>query len=145
VTAAEIRAALAIEPSAVHYERSYRYRHLETGRQFAVRRSKYVCGKCRFFLCELRPNGRMAEVNEQGDVVRAWDEPRITETESRVSPNELIATLRASGIDVEEECHCSEICELATTSQSENATTYASRVCSQIVNWARNVPRSCTE
>src|SRR5258708_17583773 len=62
VTAAEIRAALAIERSAVNQERSYGYRHWETGRQFTVRRSKYARGKSRFFLCEMRPNGRMMEV-----------------------------------------------------------------------------------
>jgi hypothetical protein len=100
VTATEIRAALAIERSTVNHERSYRYRHLETGRQFSVRRCEHVRGRSRFFLCEMRPNGRMIEVNDQGDVVRAWDEPRITETESRVGPNELLATLRAMGIDV---------------------------------------------
>ena len=49
----------------------------------------------------MRPNGRMLEVNEQGDIVRAWDEPRIDESESLVGPNELLAALRAMGIDVD--------------------------------------------
>jgi hypothetical protein len=101
VTAAEIRAALAIERSVASQERSYAYRHRETGRQFTVRRCGCGRGKSRFFLCEMRPNGRMMEVNDLGRAVRAWDEPCITETESRVGPNELFATLLAMGIDVE--------------------------------------------
>jgi hypothetical protein len=82
-------------------ERSYDYTHLNTGRQFSVRCSERADGKNRFFLCEMRPNGRMMEVNEQGDIVRAWDEPRIDESESQVGPNELLATLRMKGIDVD--------------------------------------------
>jgi hypothetical protein len=101
VTSVEIRAALAIELSVPSQERSYAYRHCETGRQFTVRRSKDGRGRFRFFLCEIRPNGRMKEVNDLGKVVRAWDEPRITKTESHVGPNELFATLLAMGIDVE--------------------------------------------
>jgi hypothetical protein len=49
----------------------------------------------------MRPNGRMMEVNDLGQVVRAWDEPRITKTDSRVGPNELLATLQSMGIDVD--------------------------------------------
>ena len=101
VTGAEIRAALALEPNRVNDERSYGYTHRETGRRFTVRRSECRRGKSRLFLCEMRPNGRMMEVNDQGDVVRAWDEPRITKTESSVGPNELLSMLRATGIDVE--------------------------------------------
>jgi len=101
VTAAEIRAALAIERSVASQERSYAYRHCETGRQFFGRHCEYGRRKFRFFLCEMRPNGRMMEVNDLGKVVRAWDEPFITNTESRVGPNELFATLLAMGIDVE--------------------------------------------
>jgi hypothetical protein len=101
VTAAEIRAALAMERSAARRECSYAYRHCETGRQFIVRRCEYGRGKFRFFLCEMRPNGRMIAVNDLGKVVRAWDEPCITKTESRVGPNELFATLLAMGIDAE--------------------------------------------
>jgi hypothetical protein len=82
-------------------ERSYDYTHLDTGRRFSVRRSERADGKNRFFLCEMRPNGRMLEVDEQGAIVRAWDEPRINETESRVGPNELLVTLRAMGIDAD--------------------------------------------
>jgi hypothetical protein len=82
-------------------ERSYDYTHLDTGRRFSVRCSERADGKNRFFLCELRPNGRMLEVNEEGEIVRAWDEPRIDETESRVGPNELLAALRTMGIDVD--------------------------------------------
>ena len=101
VSAAEIRAALAFERSVASRERNYTYRHYQTGRQFTVRRCEYGRGKIRFFLCEMRPNGRMMEVNDLGKVVRAWDEPCITETESRVGPNELFATLLAMDIDVE--------------------------------------------
>jgi len=82
-------------------ERSYDYTHLDTGRRFSVRRSERADGKNRFFLCEMHPNGRMLEVDERGGIVRAWDEPRIHETESRVGPNELLATLRSMGIDVD--------------------------------------------
>jgi hypothetical protein len=100
VTAAEVRVALTIERSAVKKDRCYGYRHRETGRQFIVRRSMYGRGEFRFFLCEIRPNGRMMEVNDLGQVVRAWDEPCITKTESRVGPNEMLATLLAMSIDV---------------------------------------------
>jgi hypothetical protein len=101
VTAAEVRVALAIERSTVRKERCYGYRHRETGRQFSVRRSEYGRGKFRFFLCEMHPNGRMMELNDQGEVVRAWDEPCIKKADSRVGPNGLLATLLAMGIDVE--------------------------------------------
>ena len=82
-------------------EPCYDYTHSETGRRFSVRRTERVDGKSLFFLCELRPNGRMMEVNEQGDIVRAWDEPRIDESESQVGPNKLLTTLRTMGIDVD--------------------------------------------
>ena len=87
-------------------ERSYDYSHLDTGRRFSVRCSERADGKNRFFLCEMRPNGRMLEVNEQGEIVRAWAEPRIDETESRVGPNELLAALRTMGIDVDAMVFC---------------------------------------
>jgi len=77
------------------------YTHLDTGRRFSIRRDEGADGKIRFLLCELRPNGRMLEVNEAGEMVRAWDEPRIDETESRVGPNELLAKLKTMGIDVD--------------------------------------------
>src|SRR5258708_29082193 len=98
VTAAEIRAAFVIERSKIKEERSYGYGHWKTGRQFAVRRCEYRRSKSRFFLCEMRPNGRMMEVSDQGEVVRAWDEPRIRKAESCVGPNELLAALRATGV-----------------------------------------------
>jgi hypothetical protein len=87
-------------------ERSYDYTHLDTGRRFSVRCSERADGENRFFLCEMRPNGRMLEVNEQGEIVRAWDEPRIDETEPRVGPNDLLATLRSMGIDVDAMVFC---------------------------------------
>jgi acetyl esterase/lipase len=100
-SAAKIRAGFAIGRIDVRNERSYRYTHAATERQFTVRRLQYAGERARFFLCEMLPNGRMLDVNEQGDITRSWDEPRIMDTESRVAPNELLATLRAMGIAVE--------------------------------------------
>jgi hypothetical protein len=82
-------------------ENGHDFTHLDTGRRFSVRLSERADGKNRFFLCEMRPNGRMLEVNEAGEIVRAWDEPRIDETESRVGPNALLAALRTMGVDVD--------------------------------------------
>jgi hypothetical protein len=100
VNSSEILTALVPSVEADDGESSFNYFHLETGRRFSVCRSGRIDEKRRFFMCELRPNGRMLEVDEQGEIVRAWDEPRIDETDSRVGPNELLATLRATGIDV---------------------------------------------
>jgi hypothetical protein len=96
----------AFVPHVDEDESSYDYTHLDTGRLFSVRCSERADGKNRFFLCEMRPNGRMLEVNEQGEIVRAWDEPCISETESRVGPNELLAALRTIGIDVDAMVFC---------------------------------------
>lgn len=101
VTAGEILAGFARERSAYSDEITYGYTHLETGRIFNVRRSKSEPRKRRFFLCEMVPNGRMAEYSDQGELSRAWDEPRITDTEARVGPNGLREALRTMGIDVE--------------------------------------------
>jgi hypothetical protein len=101
VNAADILAEFAIDRSHADGEREFRYTHRETGRQFTARRLQQTRAKLRFFLCELRPNGRMLEVNERGDITRAWDEPRVEETEARVGPNELRATLQAMDIDME--------------------------------------------
>ncbi len=101
VNAADILAGFAIDDSDVYQEREYRYTHRETGRQFTARRLRYPRGQSRFFLYEMRPNGRMLEVNEHGDITRAWDEPRVEETDSCVAPNELLATLQTMGIDVD--------------------------------------------
>jgi hypothetical protein len=98
---AEIKAAFALNRIKIANERSYEYTHLGTGRQFSVRLSAYARRKAQLFLCEMVPNGRMFEANDKGEIVRVWDEPRIQETESRVGPNELLATLRAIGIDVD--------------------------------------------
>jgi hypothetical protein len=101
VSAAEIRAAFVLNRNKIGSERGYEYTHLGTGRVFTARRSEYARRKSAFFLCEMVPNGRMFDINDKGDIVRAWDEPRIRETESRVGPNELLAALRAMGIDVD--------------------------------------------
>jgi hypothetical protein len=95
VSVPEIRAAFVLNRSRICNERSYDYTHAGTGRQFAVRRSEYARRKSQLFLCELVPNGRMFEANDKGDIVRAWEEPRIRETESRIGPNELLVTLPA--------------------------------------------------
>jgi hypothetical protein len=115
MNAAEILAAFVARVDR-DGERSFDYTHMDTGRLFSVRDSIkmradgkfkfFFHGKPRyiappFFLCEMCPNGRMMEVNEAGEIVRAWDEPRIDETDSRVGPNELLAALRTMGIDVD--------------------------------------------
>jgi hypothetical protein len=100
-TAAEIQAAFVMEQSDDRGERRFAYTDLLTGRQFAVSRLNYAHRKHRFFLREMIPNGRMLEVNDRGDIVRAWEEPRIKEIESRIGPNELLATLRAIDIEVD--------------------------------------------
>ena len=95
-------AGFAIDDSDVYQEREYRYTHRETGRRFTARRLRHPRGQSRFFLYEMRPNGRMLEVNEHGDITRAWDEPpRVEETDSCAGPNELLATLQTMGIDVD--------------------------------------------
>jgi hypothetical protein len=99
VSASEILAAFVTRVD--DDERSYDYTHLDTGRRFSVRRPERADREKRFFLCEMRPNGRMLEVNLGGEIVRAWDEPRIDEAKSRVGPNELLAELRTMGIDVD--------------------------------------------
>jgi hypothetical protein len=101
VSVPEIRAAFVLNRRRTCNERSYDYTHVDTGRKFTVRSSEYARRKPQLFLCELVPNGRIFEANDKGDIVRAWEEPRIRATESRVGPNELLATLRAMGIDVD--------------------------------------------
>jgi hypothetical protein len=99
VDAADIR--FTIERLGRGNERNYRYAHSETGRQFTVSRLAQARRRARFFLSELIPNGRMLAVNSRGDVIHAWDEPRIEEAVSRVTPNELLAALRAMGMDAD--------------------------------------------
>lgn len=97
---AQLADLAAFVPRVDDDEHSYDYVHLDTGRRFSGRLSERADGKKQFFLCETCPNGRMLEVNEEGETVRAWDEPRIDEAESRVGPNALLATIGTMGIDV---------------------------------------------
>lgn len=84
-------------------EREYTYIDPETERRFVVRRSETLDENSRphfrFFLEEFTPNGRIAELNEKGHCVRAWDEPAIAEAEARVGPNALMRELRRIGVE----------------------------------------------
>lgn len=108
MNAPDILAGFVLDQPDDNTECDYRYTHRTTGRIFTVRRSERVDGKSRFFLCEMRPNGRMFEPDEQGYVKYAWDEPCIRETESRVGPNTLLATLRSASIDVDAMVFCGD-------------------------------------
>jgi hypothetical protein len=101
VDAAEIRRGFTVVRVNRDNERNYRYAHSKTGRQLTVSRLAQARRRARFFLSELIPSGRMLAINSRGDVIHAWDEPCIEEAVSRVSPNELLAALRAMGIDAD--------------------------------------------
>lgn len=53
----------------------------------------------RFFLEEFTPKGRLAELNEKGHCVRAWDEPVIAEAEA-AQEGLLEAEVGATGLVV---------------------------------------------
>ena len=82
------------------------YTDPETEREFGIRfldaHGQPGRDARRYFLEEYVPTGRLAEFNEKGHCVRSWEEPRIRETEARVGPNRLIATLRELEIPLDQ-------------------------------------------
>lgn len=81
-------------------ERTYSYTDSVTHRQFQVRRSEGEAGH-RFFLEEIKPNGRLCKY-KNGKLITCWDDNRIPDAEHRVGPNGLMAEVRKLGINPED-------------------------------------------
>lgn len=102
--AAVRKGILPAVPAIAEDERVHVYIDAATGREFDIREHSVHDDKVRlqrrYFVCELVPNGRLAEERPDGSR-RYWSDERITELEREHGPNALVPRLRELGIPVE--------------------------------------------
>lgn len=100
-----LRAIVPVIPQSADDDRVYVFSDAQAERDFQITRLEGPDG-VRFFLQEHTPNGRLVKTTSNGDILRAWDDPRINAIEKEHGPNGMISECERAGIDVSSMVFC---------------------------------------
>lgn len=98
--ASVLRGMVTLLPESTEDDREFLFNDPESEREFLITRLENADG-IRFYVQEMTPNGRLVETDDDGNVKKAWEEPRIRAIERRQGPNGLLRACKAVGIDAQ--------------------------------------------
>lgn len=96
ISSEEVSKGFVVVLTGADEERTFRYVHPDTNRQFQAFRNKDL-----FFLVEVTPSNRIAEFNKQGYCISSKEDPRLSAIEASSGPNYFIEECHRLGINPE--------------------------------------------